>query len=1473
MKTFRLFAALLVVALVASPAFPQESSEITSLLAKARRGNGIAQYNLGLAYAEGRGVTADRVEAYVWLTLAQENGARGRALDTLMGALDRNSLELAQRRLTERKAELGVRTPSAVTVRTTTTAPAPKVPAPAAIPTPAADTPAKVPADPEALNTRLNELAADVTALRAERERLIGISAGHEKAARAATEVNQALQEQARAAVAKAAELTQANDTAKGELARAKLALTAAQKAQKPAAPDTAALDQKTRELQTAVAELEAARTFGQKVESTLNQVTDVRTREQQAATTELEAARAFGQQVETTLNKVTDQKNALETSLRAAEAARDSYAKEFESTQSKLAETETQLRNVAVAKPSAPAYPNLAGRVAELESQLTKQSSDLSAVASAKAEADARIAALMKAKEAKPVAPAFPDLRPRVAELEHELVAARAAAPAYPNLSGRVTELESALTATSTTLAQAQAALATKPVAPAFPDLRPRVAELEHELVAARAAAPAYPDLSGKVTALENQLAGVAGETARTKQETAALAKAKDEAGQKAAATELARNEVAKQFDDYKSATAAAQRDRTTLLANVKLLESDKVSLRRQAENAGTEAGQLRTQVAALKEQLAAKPAAPAGPTYPDLSGKVAELASALAAKASIADSAKQEVAALTKAKEAKPAAPAYPDLSGRVAELESAFTAASTTLAQAQAALAAKPPAPAYPDLSAKVAELGAVNERLRQENIQVTTARNAAPAYPDYTNLVKELTAEVTTLRATRDSQQQSLAAAEQKAGELAASAGRVKQLEAQLAQARVPVAPAYPDLSGRVAELESAFTAASTTLAHVSAEADRAKQEVATLTKAKEEAQAALAAKPPAPAYPNLSGRVAELESQLAKLSSDLSAASSEASRAKQEVAALTKAKEEARAPISAGAPPYPDLSGRVTELETALADSARKAVSAENTQKELRQQLTAAAENTKTKGDAEAQLQREHLELTGRVTTLSGEVTKLREDRERMQKLLGDTGRKLRDATADATRIKELETQSSGLQASLTTAQATVAEQAKQEVAALAKAKEAKPAAPAYPDLSDRVAELESALAAKPSAPAYPDLSGRVRELESQIAAKPVSPNFPDLRGRVAELEHALVSARASAPAYPDLSGKVAELEALRSSDLSAVAAAKAEANRAKQEVAALTKAKEDARQPIAVGAPAYPDLSSRVRELEAQLAAAPKSRAPSYPNLAGRVVELETALADTKRQLGETQNSLQAATPVVHAPEADTSDVAKRLAATEDRLATALRGYALLEKDRDALQAKSGQAAETLTGDKNALTAQVTSLTAQVEQLQATATAQAATLRITDAVTAEKAALATRLTEMENRATTAQAEVTRLGESLAALQRSSGQTAGDATSARALVQQLQGANAVLAQENYQLKTMLSRTTGGPAPTAPTAGPVPAARMHVVVSGDSLSKISLRYYGTANRWQEIYNANSGKLGPNGVLRVGTELRIP
>jgi len=53
-----------------------------------------------------------------------------------------------------------------------------------------------------------------------------------------------------------------------------------------------------------------------------------------------------------------------------------------------------------------------------------------------------------------------------------------------------------------------------------------------------------------------------------------------------------------------------------------------------------------------------------------------------------------------------------------------------------------------------------------------------------------------------------------------------------------------------------------------------------------------------------------------------------------------------------------------------------------------------------------------------------------------------------------------------------------------------------------------------------------------------------------------------------------------------------------------------------------------------------------------------------------------------------------------------------------------------------------------------------------------------------------------------------------------------------------------------------------------------ATKHTVASGDTLSAISLKYYKTANRWKEIYEANKDVIGDNpGMIKPGMELVIP
>ena len=44
-------------------------------------------------------------------------------------------------------------------------------------------------------------------------------------------------------------------------------------------------------------------------------------------------------------------------------------------------------------------------------------------------------------------------------------------------------------------------------------------------------------------------------------------------------------------------------------------------------------------------------------------------------------------------------------------------------------------------------------------------------------------------------------------------------------------------------------------------------------------------------------------------------------------------------------------------------------------------------------------------------------------------------------------------------------------------------------------------------------------------------------------------------------------------------------------------------------------------------------------------------------------------------------------------------------------------------------------------------------------------------------------------------------------------------------------------------------------------------------GDTLTKISLQYYGTANRWEEIVRANPDIIRDENSIPLGATLRIP
>lgn len=60
---------------------------------------------------------------------------------------------------------------------------------------------------------------------------------------------------------------------------------------------------------------------------------------------------------------------------------------------------------------------------------------------------------------------------------------------------------------------------------------------------------------------------------------------------------------------------------------------------------------------------------------------------------------------------------------------------------------------------------------------------------------------------------------------------------------------------------------------------------------------------------------------------------------------------------------------------------------------------------------------------------------------------------------------------------------------------------------------------------------------------------------------------------------------------------------------------------------------------------------------------------------------------------------------------------------------------------------------------------------------------------------------------------------------------------------------------------------------PKAAPAPAEQHYTVVAGDTLSAISKKFYGDANKYHKIFEANRDILKDPDHIKVGQSLKIP
>ncbi len=191
------------------------------------------------------------------------------------------------------------------------------------------------------------------------------------------------------------------------------------------------------------------------------------------------------------------------------------------------------------------------------------------------------------------------------------------------------------------------------------------------------------------------------------------------------------------------------------------------------------------------------------------------------------------------------------------------------------------------------------------------------------------------------------------------------------------------------------------------------------------------------------------------------------------------------------------------------------------------------------------------------------------------------------------------------------------------------------------------------------------------------------------------------------------------------------------------------------------------------------------------------------------------------------------APAPGSSDSALQLADLQDKLATSLRSFTVLQDENADL--------------KTQLDKVITDNATFSQQLD-TAHALIATLQVQAAATSQIDPLRTELRQ-------AQDETSRLSLENA-----------DLRTHIAIQAPGPGASRPMPQRPSQL----SAPSAVPAAASP---PPPAAKTYVVAEGDTLTKISRKFYGSSGRWGDILKANHDVLKDEKSLVVGSTLKIP
>jgi len=445
------------------------------------------------------------------------------------------------------------------------------------------------------------------------------------------------------------------------------------------------------------------------------------------------------------------------------------------------------------------------------------------------------------------------------------------------------------------------------------------------------------------------------------------------------------------------------------------------------------------------------------------------------------------------------------------------------------------------------------------------------------------------------------------------------------------------------------------------------------------------------------------------------------------------------------------------------------------------------------------------------EATNRLNTLVAGASRLQDEKATLESQLAqlrENETRLREQLAAATPASELSSKISELEAQLAeTRRAEALVRAENDVLRAASNQHAQSAA-TLQTLRQENSRLQSELT---------QLRESEKTLREQLAAA--------------------TPAKSSEPS-PEIAAKLADLEDKLSTSLRSYTLLQQENDRLKNasadtdklnaELASLRAEKAELESKLSQQPPA--DLTAKLADTENKLDTTLRSFSQlqaendRLKSSAAEVARLEAELDSLRADHATLESRLADATAAQPAPAAPPEDLSRRLASTEDRLATVLRSYSQLQAENDRLKNEAARSAESahVSAERSAAdtASQMSALYDELRQTRAQLVS----------VSAENAQLKTRLALSGPPPGSTLAAPTRPG------------------------------------------FARPQNPDTPAPVTP-AEPAAAPRQHTVVLGDTLAKISRQYYGTPGRWDQILEANRDVIQNENALTVGITLRIP